>query len=172
MAKLTPDQAQLCLELDDFHRESCLLTQADGTPRRTPTEMFRGALFALEAGRRENNPDWIAQAAHSLREVVYPLHSQPSRKRKGINPEFVRGELTSFLEEEKDLKQDFDPMYEALCDFAHHHLEADFGLHTQAEFGRLLAEFERVMTLVLARRSAEQNQVDRDTVGAGPPLTG
>ena len=48
--------------------------------KRSPRDMFRGALSVLED---ENNPDRIAQAAHSLREILYPIMSRRIRTSTG-----------------------------------------------------------------------------------------
>lgn len=44
--------------------------------------MFRGALHSIDASNRANNPDWMAQAAHSLRELLYPFWESRGRIRK------------------------------------------------------------------------------------------
>ena len=38
--------------------------------------MFRGALYTIHPSHRANNPDWMAQAAHSLRDVLYPFYGR------------------------------------------------------------------------------------------------
>jgi hypothetical protein len=35
--------------------------------------MFRSALYAMQPAQRGRNPDWMAQSAHSLRELLYPF---------------------------------------------------------------------------------------------------
>ena len=63
-ARLTSEQEDLCSRLDELYQPYDLHVR--------PSEMFRGAVFASRAECR-NNPDWIAQAAHSLREILYPI---------------------------------------------------------------------------------------------------
>lgn len=67
--RLTPQQEDLCRRLDELYQPYDLHVR--------PSDMFRGAVFASRAECR-NNSDWIAQAAHSLREILAPiLRSRP-----------------------------------------------------------------------------------------------
>ena len=59
--RLTPEQEDLCKRMDELHALDQLQAK--------PSDMFRGALSVIED---KNNPDRIAQAAHSLREILYP----------------------------------------------------------------------------------------------------
>lgn len=63
---LSPEQQNLCRRLDELYDQYGLEVK--------PSKMFQGAIFAI---RREcqRNPDGIAQAAHSLREIIYPFWS-------------------------------------------------------------------------------------------------
>ena len=61
LVRLTPEQEELCRRMDELHALNQLQTK--------PSDMYRGALSVI---RDENNPDRIAQAALSLREILYP----------------------------------------------------------------------------------------------------
>ena len=64
---LTDKQRWLCSRLDELHA----VANREGTP---PSQMLRSALHVMNAAQRGPNPDWMAQAAHSLREVLYPFY--------------------------------------------------------------------------------------------------
>ena len=74
---LSDDQEELCRRLDEWHKKSGL------SPR--PSDMFRGAVFAIQ-DECSSNPDRIAQAAHSLREILYPYQSKQVKRisKKGL----------------------------------------------------------------------------------------
>lgn len=63
---LTEKQKKLCDRLDQFYASQKYNVSS-------PSEMFRGALYAMQPQNRVYNSDWMAQAAHSLREILYPL---------------------------------------------------------------------------------------------------
>ena len=65
---LNPEQQDLCNRLDEWHDQYKSL-------KGKPSKMFQGAIFAIKTECR-NNPDMIAQAAHSLREILYPFKSK------------------------------------------------------------------------------------------------
>jgi len=62
---LTERQKWLCSHLDILNRiqQFC--------PNATPSNLFRGALYITKNSNKQANPDWMAQAAHSLREIMY-----------------------------------------------------------------------------------------------------
>jgi hypothetical protein len=55
----------LCQRLDQFYESSNISFDI------APSDMFRSALFVMGRENRDKNPDWMAQAAHSLREILY-----------------------------------------------------------------------------------------------------
>ena len=70
---LTPQQEELCRRLDALnHRtiEGHMLS-----------DMLKGAIFAMRQENR-SNPDWIAQSAHSLREIIYLFKSTRTQGKK------------------------------------------------------------------------------------------
>ena len=72
---LSEDEKKLMVALDDLHP----FYIGTGTK---PSSMLEGAFFAIR-GECINNPDMLAQAAHSLREIVY--HLKKRRSMTGIN---------------------------------------------------------------------------------------
>lgn len=130
------EQRKLCHALEDLHRWGMASFDASGSPRTKPTEMFEGALFAAQETCGEN-PDWIAQAAHSLREILYPfLTRNPHRT---LVPEGKWQLYRSFLDKSSAGGRLMDLWIE-LNRFAHHRLtDVTF---TRDGFSRLLAEFQ------------------------------
>jgi len=62
-----PRKEELCRRLDEFH-------SSFGIGRGSkPSEMLRGALHATRKEYRKNNPDWMSQAANSIREIFYSI---------------------------------------------------------------------------------------------------
>ena len=59
-----PEQDDLCKRLDAFYHTKGMQLKLQ------PSALFRGALYVM---RDKENPDWMAQAAHSLREILYPF---------------------------------------------------------------------------------------------------
>jgi len=57
-----PDKDELCKRLDALYQSSGIQLGS------TPSSFFNGALYVL---RYKDNPDWMAQSAHSLREILY-----------------------------------------------------------------------------------------------------
>ena len=73
---LTEKQQELCRRLDEFY------PSANKTDVRA-SDLFRGALYAMQLTVRSSNPDWMAQAAHSLRDLIYPFYkSNPETKKE------------------------------------------------------------------------------------------
>jgi hypothetical protein len=57
-----PEKEELCKRLDALYQASGMQLKL------SPSSFFNGALYAL---RYKENPDWMAQVAHSLREILY-----------------------------------------------------------------------------------------------------
>ena len=72
---LSEKQSEVCRRLDDFYA-------AAKREDVRPSDMFRGALHSIDPLNRANNPDWMAQAAHSFRELLYPFWESHGRLRK------------------------------------------------------------------------------------------
>lgn len=65
-----PRKEDLCRRLDQFYQSSNVTFDV------APSEMFRGALFSMRQEYRDKNPDWMAQVAHSLREILYQFEGE------------------------------------------------------------------------------------------------
>ena len=149
---LTPQQEELCRRMDELH----VLGRFQGQP----SEMFLGALRVLGD---ERNPDRIAQAAHSLREILYPILSSRVRALQNFRSAFSDVGLGR--------------IYGRLTDLAHHGVKSnqlDFPNFTRSDFDRLLEDFEAAMQRALIRPTdldrqiALHRQID-EFLGGDPP---
>ena len=144
---LTPEQEDLCRRLDELY-----------DPYRSyvklPSEMFRGAIFASRA-ECWNNPDWIAQAAHSLREILYPLWS-PRHKSVPDKKEDVFQRYGAALFDET-ITDEVGRVYGRLTNLAHH----DSASSTKTDFEELLTDFEVSMGQALTRQLDLHKEIDQ-----------
>jgi hypothetical protein len=158
-AQLTPKQEELCKRLDDLHSKYNL--------RAKPSDMFRGAIFAAKAEFR-SNPDWMAQSANSLREILYPFWSDygglADRKAEAFRK-------SGSVRADEDANQEVGKIWGSLNELAHHGngrgTSIDFNTFGATEFGRLLGEFERIMFDRLAHQIDVHNEID-EVLAAGP----
>lgn len=115
--------------------------------------MFRGAIFVSRQECRDN-PDWIAQAANSLREVLYPIYSDHVEKVSG--PKDARLKKYGAVRISKEWLDKLGTIYSKIQGLAHHgNVEKNhvaFLGYTGENFEKLLGEFEDVVLNVLARQ--------------------
>ncbi|MCY4411968.1 MAG: hypothetical protein OXC27_16065 [Caldilineaceae bacterium] len=118
----------------------------DGLKAR-PSDMFRGALLVIGDG---SNPDRIAQAAHSLREIIFPFLSNRVR-----TSQRHRSAITDV---------GLGRMYGDLSHIAHHGAIASKRLKypnlTRADFDRLRQDFEQLMRRALIRPTDLDRQIE------------
>ena len=159
---LSEKQKELCRRLDDLHG------QYEGL-KALPSSMFKGALFLLHK-ESNKNPDWMSQAAHSLREVLYPIQSDRIPAVSG-NGEAVFKEFGS-VRVKPEVLQEVQRVYGLLNDLAHHGCNAKSGVdvsaYTKNEFENLLDDFERAMLTILDRQIDIHMQLD-DLLSQAPP---
>ena len=152
-SRLAPEQEALCRRLDELYQPYNLNVR--------PSDLFRGAVFAIREECR-SNPDRIAQAAHSLREILYPIWS-PKYKEIADNKKTVFKNYGSVSIEDR-LITAVGNVYGRLTKLAHHDRTASIS----SDFEQLLAEFERSMGLVLTRQLDLHKEID-ELVSSGPP---
>lgn len=102
-----PRKDEICRRLDEFYKTPGV--QKD-TP---PSTMFLGALYGMRQEYRKNNPDWIAQVAHSLREIFYGL---------GLSFTSAFKDYGS-TKSESEGAQKIGRYYNFITDIAHHNFE-------------------------------------------------
>jgi len=138
---LTPEQEELCRRMDE-------LFAMDGLKAR-PSDMFRGALRVVGDG---SNPDRIAQAAHSAREILYPLISVEISEDNLIKlfREYATrhgGSSRNSNQEFRDTFVELDTVYGKLSDLAHHGTAPktltaeEFANFSDREFEELIEEY-------------------------------
>lgn len=112
----------------------------------------------------ERNPDRIAQSAHSLREILYPLLSSRVRKSLGTHEDAFERYGSVYLNVE------LGRIYGRLTELAHHGVNStklDFPNFTRADFDGLMKDFETTMQRALIRPIDLQRQID-EFLSAGP----
>lgn len=152
-SSLTPEQEDLCKRMDKLHVRYGLKVK--------PSDMFKGAIFAARIECR-SNPDWVAQAANSLREILYPFWS---RYVDGITDRKAEAfKKYGSVRVDENFIQDINRVYGLLNDLAHHGSTSqnlDFATFTIADFENLLLRFERVMRDALMRQIDIHQEIDR-----------
>ena len=159
---LTSEQEELCRKLDELYAKYPL--------KMRPSDMFRGAIFAATA-ERQNNPDWVAQAANSLREILYPfwsphVNSVPDRKTE------VFKKYGSVFVDSKFIAE-VGKLYGLLNDLAHHgntSAKVDCASFTISDFEGVLADFEKIMGEALSRQLDVHQEIDK-ILALGPTST-
>jgi hypothetical protein len=150
---LTSEQEELCRRLDDLHNQHGL--------KASPSNMFRGAIYAARAECRSNT-DWISQAANSLREILYPFWSRQV-KSVAQKKDIALKRYGAVLVDASDLEE-LGRVYGKLNDLAHHGSESrvvNFSTFTISDFEKLTADFERCMRNALTRQVDIHAEMDR-----------
>lgn len=170
---MTRAQGVMCQALDTLHRWGELPPEAGGRQQRTPADMFGGALFASRA-ECERNPDWIAQAAQSLREIMHPFHARtsPKDRDKARALGVVRAEKREIyraLLKDLSIDKEADRLWRHLNSFSHHHRrEEKEGLpHTRDGFIEVRRLFEAVMGQVQPGQPESHGNLGE--IGLGDP---
>lgn len=136
---------KICEQLDILHLQNSRTV--------TPSEMVHGALYAARAELRKN-PDWLAQAVHSLRDTLYPLVGK--NKKHSIGAKATKEALKKYgstRDPELTVKE-MGRLFGELSDIAHH------GKVPNRPFEEILREFERVLTDALARQSDIHTEIE------------
>ena len=141
---LSPKQIELSNKLNDFYQKNNFKPL-----RPKPSEIFIGAIYGMQDPLR-SNPDWIAQVANSLRELLYPIWYEVRRKQNKpmeITNKFKRLGY-EFIE---DVFSEIEEVYAKLNDLAHHGLEpkkfteAELNNFSESDFKKLVSHFENLM---------------------------
>ncbi|OGI65976.1 MAG: hypothetical protein A3B11_00875 [Candidatus Taylorbacteria bacterium RIFCSPLOWO2_01_FULL_44_26] len=146
---LTLEQENLCDRLDNWYSHYELKFK--------PSDMFRGALFALRPECR-SNPDLIAQAAHSLRDILYPFGKKDISNKEKALKEY--GSVKA-----GELSEEVGRIFGSLTELAHHGnghgKSVDFSKLGMADFEHIVSEFERIMIEALTRQLDVHNEIDQ-----------
>ena len=149
-APLDSSQIELCKRMDELHAIFHLHAK--------PSDMFSGLISAIE---NQDNPDRIAQAAHSLREILYPFWSSSSKIK--LLPCKTRAfENFGSIISDGDLEiieKELDRIFDNLSRLAHHGIVP--ANHTDSmDIEELRIRFERVMERALTRQAEVYNEID------------
>jgi len=138
---LSREEEDLCWKLDKFYKFYNL--------NKKPSEFYKGAIFAARDENR-SNPDWLAQASHSLREILYPFFSRQVKKVKDKKKKAFEkfGSVGSKLIKDEEIGK----LYNKLQDVAHHRLIKDFE--------NLRQEFIKIIKKALAYQTDIHKLID------------
>ena len=155
-AELEKKDRNLCKRLDELY------ALYDYDLKVKPSDMFQGALFAMRPECR-SNPDWMAQTAHSLREILYHFNGNPLPKREQAFKEY--GSVKT------DQVSDVGTVYGKLTELAHHGNgrgnSVDMKTYTDSDFEQLVSDFKRVMFDALTRQFDIHSKIN-DIVNINP----
>ncbi|MBP7796669.1 MAG: hypothetical protein KA059_07855 [Elusimicrobiales bacterium] len=156
---LFSEQEELCRRLDNFHKTSGIQLPI------ALSSLFRGALYAMRYEYASENPDWMAQAAHSLREILYPFMRGNKRKIA------FKTSYGSTYDECK-LNQDVGRYYNFITDIAHHNF-CEAGQNslvggskntpitiTRKVFEEVVFQFGKILYEVLRRQIDAHHEID------------
>jgi hypothetical protein len=147
---LTPQQKELCRRLETLNQKTI--------KGQDLSKMLIGALFAIREECR-SNPDWIAQSAHSFREILYPFFRNDKKakrvkKVKNVNVFDAFKYYGSATTEEETFQQSLKTVYGNITEVAHHQLIS------VENYEKLIEDFQRVLLWALARQVDVHNQID------------
>lgn len=129
--KLRPEEEDLCKRLDGFYKFYKL--------NKKPSDYYRGAIFAAKK-EIKSNPDWLAQATHSFREILYPFFSHHNKKIK--ERKIKAFEKFGTVGAKLVMEREIGAFWGKLNRISHHEIEIDF------EF--LRQEFVKILNKALA----------------------
>ena len=153
-AQLSDKQEELCRRLDSFYISHSL-------KKAKPSDMLRGAIFVAQKKLRSNQ-DWIAQAANSLREILYPFYSREVK----IVPTNKKEVLKKYgsVRAKDELIEKMGRMWGVLNGLTHHgNVEknnVDFNKFTDLDFEKLVGDFEKILLNILSRQIDIHKEID------------
>lgn len=156
---LTPEQEDLCRRLDELYSKYNLTIK--------PSEMFKGVIFASRVECRSNS-DWIAQAANSLREILYPFWSSQVKNVSDKKSVALKKYGSAFAD--GSFIQEVGKLYGLLNTLSHHGNipgNIDFANFKGSDFEKVLVDFEMMMRNVLTKQIDVHNKID-EILGFNP----
>ncbi len=158
--KSFPNEEEICRRLDEFYASSGVKQELP------PSKIFRGALFAMRREYGENNPDWMSQTAHSLREIIYDLDS------KGVKRKLALEQYGSTYDKDPE-GQEVGTYYGLFTCIAHHNYERASTSSllggskekpveiTRDTFENIVYQFGRILFSVLRRQLDAHKEIDK-----------
>lgn len=141
--KLTPQQEELCSRLDSLNQRTIQGQEL--------SKMFRGAIYATREECR-SNPDWMAQSAHSFREILYQFSPNYSEI-KWFEAFKMYGSATA---DDDRFEQIVGTVQNKVTKVAHH-----AHVPTIEEYENLIDDFQRVLFWASTRQVDIHNQIDK-----------
>ncbi len=145
--KLTAQQEELCRRLDSLNHITIHGQEL--------SNMFRGAIFATREECR-SNPDWMAQSAHSLREILY-LFNSPKTKGKKYKGNWIKAfrSFGSATVEDENFVRIIGEGYGKISNVAHHqHVSIE-------EYDEIIEKYQNVLLWALTRQVDVHVKIDR-----------
>jgi hypothetical protein len=147
---LTSKQKEICRRLDGFY-----VSIHAFKPNIMPSEIYVGALYVIST-RNFGNFDWMAQAAHSLRELLYSFYLEYKRKedKDKKKKKYLIEKNFIFTEE---LFDKVNSCYCKITDIAHHFTDPlNYTKHeilhfNEAAFLELVEEYENLLYHLLTQ---------------------
>lgn len=151
-----PRKEEVCRRLDEFYRSSGV--QKD----MPPSSMFVGALYGMRKENRDNNPDWMAQVSHSLREIFYKLGLDWASAFKNYGSTF----------DERSGVQEVGKYKNLITQIAHHNFEEaqkspliggseDNPVEITEVFESIVLQFGDIVFAVLRRQIDAHREIDQ-----------
>jgi hypothetical protein len=138
---LTKEQQELCYYLDEINIRSVFVKN------KKPSELILGALFATNDQNQKNNPDWIAQSAHSFREILYGYLPKDLNDKKASVEKIVAN--TNGTYDATAITENILNFYTVFTNISHHTYDGD-NLSS-----RRLKELEKIGIADLAKDTGE-----------------
>ena len=142
---LTPKMEWVCARLDAHYIQQRF-------KKSSPSNMLRGAIFAARLELRHHNPDWLAQAAHSLRDILYPYLAKKGAL--GIPKTIQLFKDYGSVKNPEETIERINKLFVELTRISHHDQK------DPRSFEALLADFEAGMADVLSRQSDIHTEID------------
>jgi len=150
-------QDELCRRLDSFYEY--LNPKLDFRP----SALLHGAWNTIQ---HRENPDWMAQSAHSLREVIYPIWSERIKLFRSKKKNTLKDFGAVLIDEEKIVKK-INDLYSIMCDIAHHGIDPKYFKTqeevlniTSEEFKEYVSEFEDILFSAIRRQTEIHWEID------------
>ncbi|OGH88636.1 MAG: hypothetical protein A3J93_00890 [Candidatus Magasanikbacteria bacterium RIFOXYC2_FULL_42_28] len=98
-------------------------------PAIAPSILYRGAIFLLNDNNRSKNPDYLSQAAHSLREILYqykndiinlPKESREMHRKDFLKKIIAENKIDSNEEQIDEIATTLNDLYFIFTQIAHH----------------------------------------------------
>ena len=159
--ELSDKQKELCRRLDHFYKIAL------DNKSISPSSIYRGALYAISPDQIRQNPDWMAQAAHSLRDIIYRFYKTTAVLKK--EKAFKRYGSVGAVDK---LTEAIDHFYGFLTNVAHHNLD-NAAINpiiagnrkqsveiTEDVFKKVVSGFEDVLFEALRRQLDAHREID------------